>query len=195
MFKSNNRFFFTLFIAVEIAIAAISILVYGIGLDALQTTTRLSGRLSLLVFSLIFLSQTSPFKKHWLPDRPYLIFAIVHGIHLCELALFVTLSDRALVPIRVLGGAVAYLFIFVMPFAEQFRKSLKITDSFFARLELGFQAYIWLIFLLTYIPRVMGTLADSGGTYWQHVNLLVWVIGMPLIRIAAYLKLTPARNN
>src|SRR5687767_13895051 len=101
-----------LFVLLEISIILISLLIDGNSLTALQTITRFSGRLSLFLFSAIFLLYDKPQTIHaWLSEKFYLLFAIVHGIHLLELFSFVYLSNASLIPIRVAGGLLAYLYI------------------------------------------------------------------------------------
>src|SRR6185295_2992030 len=106
-----------LVILAEAGVAALGIYSQGWNIDGLQFTTRYSGRLSLFIFSFIFLLH--PNKKEslvgLLSENYYLVFAVAHGIHLIELLSFVTLSGTELVPYRVAGGFLAYLMIFLMP--------------------------------------------------------------------------------
>ena len=114
----RNAFLSTLII--EVAIALLAVINYGVSLEAIQALTRFSGRVSLFIFSIIFLFQQHQFIriKSILSDKYYLVFAIAHGIHLVELLTYVYLSGIPLVPIRLAGGFLAYLFIFAMPWIE-----------------------------------------------------------------------------
>ena len=85
----TSRKIIALFIGLEVLIIVIALLFDGYSLNALQTITRFSGRLSLLLFSAIFLFYNRPLITEWLSDKFYLLFAVVHGIHLVELLLFV----------------------------------------------------------------------------------------------------------
>src|SRR6188768_2769616 len=104
----------------QLLIALLALNNYGFTIEGLQATTRFSGRLSLAIFSLIFICLTYKPEKlsSLLSTRPYHIFAIAHGIHLVELLSFVYLSKPNLIPIRLAGGFVAYIFIFAMPFLQ-----------------------------------------------------------------------------
>lgn len=171
----RNAFLSTLII--EVGIALLAVINYGINLEALQALTRFSGRASLFIFSLIFLFQDHQFTKikSILSSKYYLVFAIAHGIHLIELLTYVYLSGIPLVPIRLAGGFLAYLLIFIMPWIEIQFQQAKITSKQFSFLTLIYLYYVWLIFFMTYLPRVQGTLPNAGGSYTEHVILLGWV--------------------
>lgn len=180
-----------LVIVAELLIIALGAWNYGVNLQGLQAATRFSGRFSLFIFSLIFL-----FIHHerinvrvLLSENFYLVFAVTHGIHLAELVTYVSLSGNELIPIRVAGGALAYLFIFVMPYLYQLTRQNKLSASLFAKAELVYAFYLWLIFFLTYLPRVQGKLPNVGGTYQEHVILLGWVgtlLGFKISSFFAY---------
>jgi hypothetical protein len=162
-----------LFVLLEISIILISLLIDGNSLTALQTITRFSGRLSLFLFSAIFLLYDKPQTIHpWLSEKFYLLFAIVHGIHLLELLSLVYLSNASLMPIRIAGGFLAYLYIFLMPVFVKLQESQRISSKTFSVLEIVFIYYVWLVFFLTYLPRVLGALPEVGGSYSEHVALL-----------------------
>lgn len=171
----RNAFLSTLII--EVAIALLAVINYGVSLEAIQALTRFSGRVSLFIFSIIFLFQHHQFIriKSILSDKYYLVFAIAHGIHLVELLTYVYLSGLPLVPIRLAGGFLAYLFIFAMPWIATLFQNATITSKQFSILTLIYLYYVWLIFFMTYLPRVRGTIPNVGGNYSEHVVLLGWV--------------------
>ena len=184
-----------LFVLLELLIVAASIIMNGFSISALQSATRFSGRLSLFLFSLIFLLHNKPGILHsWLSDRFYLLFAIVHGIHLTELLAYVYLSDIRLIPVRVAGGFLAYAFIFTMPFLAENARSGKIALKRFYIFEAVFLYFTWLIFFLTYLPRVQGKLPTAGGSYAEHVALLGWVSTMLGIKLTSMLQFQRARR-
>ena len=170
---------------IEVGIAVFAIMNYGATLEGLQAVTRFSGRASLGIFSLIFLFQTHRYIKltSILSDKYYLIFAIAHGIHLVQLLTFVYLSGNPLIPMRLAGGFVAYLIIFIMPYAQYRLELGKLSLKQFATLNLVFLYYVWVIFFMTYLSRVRGTMPNVGGSYSEFVILLAWVslmLGMKL---------------
>lgn len=168
-------------VLLEGVIILFSVAVDGFTLEALHTTTRFSGRLSLLAFSLILLLYD---KRGMIRlDRAFFIFALLHGIHLIELLLYVRISGVELIPIRVFGGFIAYALIFAMPVFVLKKDKGELSVKNFHRIENVYFSYVWLIFFLTYLPRVMGTLPNVGGTFMEHVILFSWVILLGVIKM------------
>jgi hypothetical protein len=177
-------------VVLEILLAALAIFFYDVSITALQAVTRFSGRLSLLLFSILFivLPDLERLKKI-LSDRPFLVFAFAHGIHLAELLSYVYLSGNELAPLRPAGGFLAYVLIFAMPvFQLRFEKRL-INETHFRAMLAIYQYYVWFIFFMSYLPRVQGKLPNVGGAYWEFVVLLAWVCMM------MGMKLTPVLFN
>jgi hypothetical protein len=176
-------------VLLEFSILLSAVLIFGFTLEALQTATRYSGRLSLVVFSFIFLTQNKKDKlTPCLSGRPYHIFAVIHGIHLIELLVFVYLSQPKLVPYRLLGGFVAYVFIFLMPLFDHYQKQKKISAVRFFTVETIFLYYVWLIFFITYLTRVLGNAPIVEGSYWEHVAFLGWVATMLGTKLISLIK-------
>lgn len=162
---------------IEVGMALLAVINYGATLESLQAVTRFSGRISLLIFSLIFLFQNHKHLnvKNILSEKYFLIFAIAHGIHLLELLSFVYLSGTPLIPIRLAGGFLAYVLIFMMPYAQSMFERNKLSLKTFSSLTLIYLYYVWFIFFMSYLPRVRGTLPNVGGSYSEFVVLLAWV--------------------
>jgi hypothetical protein len=190
----SSRKIIALFVGLEIVIIIIVLLSDGYSLAALQTITRFSGRLSLFVFSVIFLLYNKPAITAWLSDRFYLLFAIVHGIHLAELLLFVLLSGIELVTLRIAGGFLAYVLIFAMPVFQYYRDAARMNERIFSTLETIFVYYVWLIFFLTYLARVQGMVPLAGGTFGEHVALLGWTSTMLGMKLAALIQFKHRKN-
>lgn len=174
---------------IEVGIALLAVINYGATLESLQAVTRFSGRASLLIFSLIFLFQNHKQLnvKTILSEKYFLIFAIAHGIHLVELLSFVYLSGNPLIPIRLAGGFLAYVLIFIMPYAQSLFDRNKISLKAFSSLTLIYLYYVWFIFFMSYLPRVRGTLTNVGGSYSEFVVLLAWVSFMLGIKLQTLL--------
>jgi len=167
-------------VSMEALIILFSVVTNGYTLEALHITTRFSGRLSLLAFSLILLLYDKPGAVR--VDRALTLFAILHGIHLIELLSYVAISKTELIPLRVLGGFVAYVMIFAMPFLIVRKDTGRLSVKIYGRIEDVYFLYVWFIFLFTYLPRVMGTLPNAGGSYTEHVVLFSWVILLGVIK-------------
>ena len=192
----SSRNLIILFVAIEICIIGLGLSSEGYSLAALQTITRFSGRLSLFLFSAIFLLYNKPHAVTvWLSDQFYLLFAIVHGIHLLELLSFVYLSGIALVPFRIAGGFLAYLFIFAMPFIQFYKMRGALSGRTYSTLETIFVYYVWLIFFLTYLPRVQGKLPQAGGSFAEHVALLGWVSTLLGMKLSALIQFQKKRRT
>lgn len=174
---------------VQVGIALVAVISYGATLETLQAVTRFSGRVSLGIFSLIFLFQKHRYIKlnAILSDNYYLVFAIAHGIHLIQLLTYVYLSGNDLIPIRLAGGFLAYVLIFAMPFFQRQFERQKISIKGFGRLNLIYLYYVWFIFFMSYLPRVRGTLPNVGGSYSEFVVLLAWVSLMLGIKLQSLL--------
>ncbi len=190
----KNAFLSTLII--EVAIALLAVINYGVTLEALQAVTRFSGRASLVIFSLIFLFQKHAYinVRSILSEKYFLIFAIAHGIHLIELLSYVYYSGIPLVPYRVAGGFLAYSFIFAMPWLENRYHQSSLTAKKFSIIVLFYLYYVWLIFFMTYLSRVQGSFPNAGGSYIEHVTLLGWVALMLGIKLPDLIFKNKSRN-
>jgi hypothetical protein len=174
-----------LIILAEAFIALLAISTYGVTLEGLQATTRFSGRFSLIIFSFIFILPIYDRQKLFsiLSAKPFHVFAIAHGIHLIELLSFVYLSDANLIPLRLAGGFVAYVLIFVMPAIHQSFEKGNFNQKKYALSETVYAYYVWFIFFMSYLPRLQGKLPNVGGSYYEFVVLMVWVCLLMLVRL------------
>jgi hypothetical protein len=184
-----------LVVIIEMALAILATTNYGFTLEGLQATTRFSGRLSLAIFSVIFI--LLPSNRNLLnilfTRKAFLFFAVAHGIHLLELLSYVYFSNSELIPIRLAGGFVAYVFIFTLPALQHYYETGKISENRYLTAENIYLYYVWFIFFMSYLPRVQGKLPHVGGDYWEFVVLLSWVcilLGMKLTSLLMHKKKT-----
>lgn len=171
---------------IEVGVALLGVINYGVTVEGLQATTRFSGRFSLFIFSIIFLANRPEDIYSWLSKKPFHIFALAHGIHLLELLSFVSVSETPLILYRVAGGFLAYSLIFLLPLLADKLDRGTMSAKKFDIAVMVFQYFVWGIFFLTYLPRVRGSLPNVGGSYLEHVILLGWVslmLGMKLPRV------------
>jgi len=75
-----------------------------------------------------------------------------------------------------------------MPFLQSLREKGKLETKTFSTLEVVFVYYVWLIFFLTYLPRVQGKLPLAGGTFGEHVALLGWTSTMLGMKLAGLIQ-------
>lgn len=186
-----------LILLAEMLIALLAIYNYGFAIDGLHATTRFSGRFSLVIFSLIFICLTyKPVKLSlFLSTRPFHIFAIAHGIHLVELLSFVYLSKANVVPLRLAGGFLAYVFIFVMPFLQVSFDKGKLSQKKYLVAVNVYLFYAWFIFFMTYLPRVQGKLPNVGGSYREFVVLFSWVCLLMIMRMISWFTAKPKMST
>lgn len=166
-----------LMLLLEMLAILLGVISYGWTLEGLQAVTRFSGRVSLGIFSVIFLFHNHPVIniRKWLSDKFFLIFAIAHAIHLFELLSYLYFSKAPVVLLRLTGGIVAYALIFAMPWLQSKFEKGQITGKRFDQTVLIYLYYVWFIFFMTYLPRVRGELPMAGGSYREFVILLGWV--------------------
>lgn len=168
---------FALMLVLEMLALALGVVSHGWSLEGLQAVTRFSGRVSLAIFSFIFLFYSHPVVnvRRILSDKFFLIFALAHGIHLAELLSYLYFSGSPIIPVRLLGGMAAYAMIFAMPWIQYQFERQKVTEKRFNQAALIYLYYVWFIFFMTYLPRVRGELPNVGGSYKEFVILLGWV--------------------
>jgi len=188
-----------LVILAELLVALLGINNYGFNLEGLQATTRFSGRFSLFLFSSIFILLTFNRKAltSFLSEKPFHIFAVAHGIHLIELVSYVYLSKATLIPVRLAGGFLAYVFIFAMPILQNYFEKGKLSPKRFVLAENIYLYYVWFIFFMSYLPRVQGKLPNAGGSYQEFVVLLCWVCILMGLKLYAVIfpKKLPASSG
>lgn len=182
---------------IEVSIALLAVINYGTSLEALQAVTRFSGRASMALFSMIFLFHNHKHIKlsAILSERYFLIFAIAHAIHLGELLSFILLSGNELIPLRLVGGFLAYAIIFLMPYFQYKVDTDRLSEKKFKTITLVYLYYVWFVFFMTYLPRVRGELPQVGGSYKEFVILLAWVSTIMGVKISSMLSLFTQRRK
>jgi hypothetical protein len=148
-----------------------------------QSCARYSGRVSLLLFSIAFISY--PINRLSAEDESgqrklVLYFAIVHLIHFGFLATYLYLSQSALIPVRLAGGALAYLLIIIYPIIQSVKPSARFWSNLFPPI---YYYYVWLIFFLSYLPRVRQQLPDVSGNLETYYVLFAYVIILLFIQL------------
>jgi hypothetical protein len=180
-------------ILLEVAVAGLGIFNYGFTIDGLQAVTRFSGRLSLILFTTIFLLYPGKRLTSMLSEKFFLAFAIAHGIHLMELLSFVYLSGTHLALFRLAGGGLAYAFIFVMPWIHHRHHTGHIAEKRHALFTNVYLFYVWFIFLMTYLTRILGKVPNAGGTPFEHRSWFLWVLIILAARIL--MMMIPKRTS
>lgn len=141
--------------------------------ETFRYAARYSGRLSAIVFLLSFYAYVMAFPKQLRENEAVrnlvVLFAVVHVIHFGFLGMNVYLNEIALVPVKLLGGALAYLMIVLAPFILHKLKTV---------VQLIYFYYVALVMTITYVARAKGDF-EGAQPYWLHYVMLgVFVISM-----------------
>ncbi len=140
--------------------------------EAFRHAARYSGRLSALVFIGTFYVFASSHPKP-IKENPWLVnllslFAVLHLIHFGFLATNVYLNDIPLVPVKLTGGALAYLMIVAAPFI-------------LSRLKLAFQLtyfyYVSIVMIITYVARIKGDFEGAEPFCFHYLAMGILIIG------------------
>ena len=142
--------------------------------ETFRLSARYSGRLSFGVFMVTFylfaFGHPKPIKENTSLQNWLTVFAVLHLIHFGFLATNIYLNDIPIVPVRLVGGALAYLMIVLAPFILY-------------KLKLGFQLvyfyYVSIVMGLTYLARAKGDF-EGAEPFWFHYVALGLIIGCAL---------------
>ena len=138
-----------------------------------QLSARYSGRLSLVYFLApwwFFIGFANTCSLETI-RKPLKAFAILHIIHFGFLAMNIYLNSIPIVPVKLLGGTLAYLMIVLLPFLRQ---------SFTARnwvLPIYF-FYVSIVMLVTYLSRIKGDFEGSLPSPVHYIAFTVLVVSM-----------------
>ena len=149
--------------------------------DLFRYSARYSGRLSLLVYLYCFYSYVCTFlidqdlKK--VKDLVF-IFGVLHLIHFGFLALSVYFNDLPIIPLKVMGGAIAYFMIIVYPFLINKIKKTKYHLIYFY--------YVGIVMLMTYVARLKGDFEGADPELFHKVAFFVLIIAFLRFGLSFY---------
>lgn len=154
-------------VSIELLILLVSYLFHQESSEIFRYAARYSGRLSALVFLLSFFlyakSFTLPMKGNSELRNFIKLFAVLHIIHFGFLATNIYLNSIPLVPLKLVGGALAYLMIVVAPF---------ILHKLQTPWQLTYFYYVSLVMIMTYVARIKGEF-EGAEPFWFHYLALV----------------------
>jgi methionine sulfoxide reductase heme-binding subunit len=184
-------YLFAFVLLVGAAITLVCVALFGVGEDAAAHVTRYTARFSFLLFVVVFstgaLAQLVPSPAtRWLrSNRRYmgLSFALAHTIHLGAIVTLFALHDSMPDNVTLIGGGIAYAFIAMMAATSNDAAVRWLGTRFWRGLHLAGASYIWLIFMNSYVGRI---LVDSPPLLF--VALTALGAGALLLRIAAALQ-------
>ncbi|MFL2612800.1 MAG: hypothetical protein ACJ0O5_05160 [Flavobacteriaceae bacterium] len=138
--------------------------------DIFRYSARYSGRVSLIIylycFHLFYQSVLVKGSLKRLKELVY-IFGVLHLIHFCFLALSVYLNDLPIIPVKVTGGALAYLMIILYPFVINKIKKRSYHLIYFY--------YVGIVMLLTYVSRIKGDFIGADPELFHKIAFVVLI--------------------
>lgn len=167
---SNLKRLITFGILAELLIFAICYFMESSLEETFRLSARYSGRLSFGVFMIAFylfaFGHPKAIKENAQLQNWLVLFAVVHLIHFGFLSTNIYLNNIPIVPVRLIGGAVAYLMIVFAPFVLH-------------KLRLGWQLvyfyYVSMVMGLTYLARAKGDF-EGAEPFWFHYAALGLII-------------------
>jgi len=170
-------------VLLEIMILIGSYLIYPELERTFRYAARYSGRLSALVFLIAFYSYAMAFPKalkEHIEVRSWIkLFAVLHVIHFFFLAMNIYLNSIEFVPVKLSGGALAYLMIVAAPFVlHKMKKAVQLVYFY----------YVTIVMLVTYLSRVKGDF-EGGEPFWFHYLALgIFVIAAIVFGVRMWKK-------
>lgn len=165
--KSSLQKLLLLGILAEVIIFLISYYIDSSMEVIFRYAARYSGRLSAVTFLIVFYLFATSFPSSLLKNKPLknglILFAVLHLIHFYFLATNVYLNEIPLVPVKLAGGALAYLMIVAAPF---FLHKLK------PKFQLVYFYYVSIVMIMTYVARVKGDF-QGAKPFWLHYAMIV----------------------
>jgi methionine sulfoxide reductase heme-binding subunit len=173
-----------------------AVLAYGQTVEAVQAMVRFTARISLFIFSLVFVASSlhrifpGDFTAALLKNRRQfgVSFAYSHTLHLLSIIIFFSLSADQPPLLSLIFGGLGYLLIYVMAFTSNNWSVKKLGAKNWKMLHKIGGFYIWSIFFLTYLGRILPGNVDepkSGGTKTEFVIAFLVVLAILALRIAA----------
>lgn len=160
------------------------------GLMAYQATARFTGRVSLCLFVTmgVLYARTSS-REH--ARRLMGPFAAVHLFHFVCLVLYSAQLEEKPAITRLLGGALAYAMIVLMPLFQRVAGDL--SERVRVRVESVYFGWVGFIFFMSYVMRLLGKVPEAGGTRMEHLGFLALFVVALLVHVGLRVR-KPARD-
>lgn len=139
--------------------------------DVFRYSARYSGRLSLIIYLYCFYKFYRAFlikdKLKRVKDLVF-IFGVLHVIHFGFLVLSVYLNDLPIIPVKITGGALAYLMIIIYPFIiEKIKKYVYHLIYFY---------YVGIVMLMTYVARINGEFVGAEPEIFHKIAFIFLIL-------------------
>ena len=139
--------------------------------DVFRYSARYSGRLSLIIYLYCFYKFYRAFLNSDNLKRVkdlVFIFGVLHVIHFGFLALSVHLNNLPIIPVKITGGALAYLMIIIYPFIiEKIKKHIYHLIYFY---------YVGIVMLMTYVARIKGDFEGAEPEIFHKIAFVFLIL-------------------
>jgi len=139
--------------------------------DVFRYSARYSGRLSLIIYLYCFYKFYRAFLNRDNLKRVkdlVFIFGVLHVIHFGFLALSVHLNNLPIIPVKITGGALAYLMIIIYPFIiEKIKKHIYHLIYFY---------YVGIVMLMTYVARIKGDFEGAEPEIFHKIAFVFLIL-------------------
>ena len=139
--------------------------------DVFRYSARYSGRLSLIIYLYCFYKFYKAFLNSDNLKRVkdlVFIFGVLHVIHFGFLALSVHLNNLPIIPVKITGGALAYLMIIIYPFIiEKIKKHIYHLIYFY---------YVGIVMLMTYVARIKGDFEGAEPEIFHKIAFVFLIL-------------------
>ena len=139
--------------------------------DVFRYSARYSGRLSLIIYLYCFYKFYRAFLNSDNLKRVkdlVFIFGVLHVIHFGFLALSVYLNNLPIIPVKITGGALAYLMIIIYPFIiEKIKKHIY---------HLIYFCYVGIVMLMTYVARIKGDFEGAEPEIFHKIAFVFLIL-------------------
>jgi hypothetical protein len=139
--------------------------------DVFRYSARYSGRLSLIIYLYCFYKFYRAFLNSDNLKRVkdlVFIFGVLHVIHFGFLALSVYFNNLPIIPVKITGGALAYLMIIIYPFIiEKIKKHIYHLIYFY---------YVGIVMLMTYVARIKGDFEGAEPEIFHKIAFVFLIL-------------------
>ena len=139
--------------------------------DVFRYSARYSGRLSLIIYIYCFYKFYMAFLNIGNLKRVkdlVFVFGFLHVIHFGFLALSVYLNNLTIIPVKITGGALAYIMIIIYPFIiEKIKKHIYHLVYFY---------YVGFVMLMTYVARIKGDFEGAEPKIFHKIAFVFLIL-------------------
>src|SRR5205085_5777919 len=120
--------------------------------------------------------------------RILLGFGVHHTVHLALLLSYLRAAGHPLDLSRAAGGMLGYVALFAMMATASGAARERLGSARWCAFHQAALWYLWIVFVLTYVPRVLGKLPNAGGGPFEFYSCLSLLVMLAVMRIGAFAK-------